>query len=402
MSTRVGAALLAGIAAILACGGVIAQSSAVATYSTISLAQGSGSSSTSSRAQLEVLVGEPVSGASATLDRYALQITSISPPKSAQPIDLVLRQMFDFDRIGNANLYLRRPASGTTSARALIGRFASDQFIFSEVADVGSDAELLGAADVNGKNSSALLTRRADALVRANLELPSAAPIALGTTLRPARREWVAEAFGDFDGDGKVDILWRYLLPGTNDSGVTFAWYMDGDARQGTVRVDEVKHRGGAPLTWQLIGVTDLDGDQRADVVWQSPSGELRALLSRTGRTWVNQPIAALPTGFNVLKLGDLDGDGKGDIVLLDSRGNLRLWKMDGAAITSEVALPAVEPAWKFFAASDFDGNGTLDLIWQRPDDVLVAWLAIPANPGRFKVISDAGRAPPDFTSLEP
>ena len=39
--------------------------------------------------------------------------------------------------------------------------------------------------------------------------------------------DWKVDGTGDFDGDGKADIVWRYY--GTVDApGTTIIWYMDG------------------------------------------------------------------------------------------------------------------------------------------------------------------------------
>ena len=91
------------------------------------------------------------------------------------------------------------------------------------------------------------------------------------------------------------------------------------------IGTNEVKHRGGAPLSWSLIGGTDLDGDGKGDLIWLSPSNEIRSLTTTAGRTWINQRVGQLPTGYSVIKLGDVNGDGKGDMVFKDAAGRVKV-----------------------------------------------------------------------------
>ncbi|MFM7462449.1 MAG: fibronectin type III domain-containing protein, partial [Burkholderiales bacterium] len=260
-----------------------------------------------------------------------------------QNIPLALRGQFDFDGRGFASVLLRGFLPGTTDANGTVkagvaamqvGRWNGAQFVFTTVTDIGGDWSTLGAGDVIGTGISALISRNPASNVRFDLTMP---PVN-GRVLRNAKPDWVVEAVCDFDGDGKADILWRYIKPGTDDAGMTFAWFMDGS--ETTVNVNEVKHRGGAPLSWNLVGAIDLDGDQRGDIVWVSPTGQIRALMGQAGRTWVNRLVGQLPAGYSILKLGDVDGDGKGDIVLRDTNGYVKVWLMDGVIVKREWDLP--------------------------------------------------------------
>jgi hypothetical protein len=71
---------------------------------------------------------------------------------------------------------------------------------------------------------------------------------------------WQIAGTGDFNGDGKVDILWRYYGSGGSNS----VWYMNG-----------VTYVGGASLTsvtdlnWQIVGTGDFNGDGKVDILWR-------------------------------------------------------------------------------------------------------------------------------------
>jgi trimeric autotransporter adhesin len=353
---------------------------------------------------------------------YTCTVTAMSSVGASNPaiiriapqlIPLANRGQFDFDGNGFAAILVRGFVAGSnasnntegskaTTATSQVGRWDGTKLTFTTIADVGADWNVLGLGDLTSTGKSALISRNAAANVRIDLNFPLPLPptSTSGIIVRDARLDWVVEAVGDLDGDGKADILWRYIKPGTNDSGVTFAWFMDGT--ETTVNVNEVKHRGGAPLSWSLAGIIDLNGDKLGDIVWVSPTNQVRALMGQPGRTWSNQLIGQLPVGYTILKLGDVDGDGKADIVMRDSEGNVKVWLMNGTTIRSTIDLPQTDKRWQFYAAGDFDGNGTMDIVWLTPDGSLTLWLVNPTNVAFPTIVPNAGTAPPGLVPVEP
>jgi hypothetical protein len=330
-------------------------------------------------------------------------------------VPLAVSGQFDFDGRGFASVLLRGTLPMATIPTTQIGRWDGQTIAFSQVDDIGRDWTLLGAADTSGAGRSALISRNLAAKVRVDqiltkTQTPNQTPPSTsGTIVRNAKLDWVVDAVGDLDGDGKADILWRYTKPGTNDSGVTFAWFMGGgesmvDGVQTKVdpNVNEVKHRGGAPLNWSIAGIIDLNADSLGDIVWISPTNQVRALMGQAGRTWVNTLVGQMPAGYTILKLGDMDGDGKGDIVMRDTNGNIKVWLMNGTQIKATYDMIATDKTWQLYAAGDFDGNGAMDFVWMKPDRKLVVWLTNPTNITFPYVYGDAGAAPDGLVPVEP
>src|SRR5438094_7633484 len=120
---------------------------------------------------------------------------------------------------------------------------------------------------------------------------------------------WQVAGIGDFDGDGKADILWRNANTGQN-----YLYPMDGVA----IKPTEGYLRTVADTTWQVAGIGDFDGDGKADILWRNSS-----------------------SGENYIYL------------------------MNGTAILTEGYLRSVaDPAWQVKGVGDFDGAGKADTSW--------------------------------------
>src|SRR2546427_7717231 len=138
---------------------------------------------------------------------------------------------------------------------------------------------------------------------------------------------WEVEGIGDFDGDGKADILWRNLSTGEN-----YIWLMNGLSTASQVSVNFVDPASG----WQVQGVGDFDGDGKADILWRNTSTGQNYIYLMNGLPIVSQgPINAVTDlNWQVQAVGDYNGDGKADI----------LWRNSSNA-DSYLSLSATNPA---------------------------------------------------------
>jgi hypothetical protein len=113
-------------------------------------------------------------------------------------------------------------------------------------------------------------------------------------TIRSYPEGWEVFGGGDVDGDGKSDLLLRYLSSTSNRFGY---WIMNGATVSrtwsiGTSRVYRVAARG------------DFNGDGRIDIVWTSSQRDLK-LWPGTGTSFgTSQDIGTYPAGWSVLDPG--------------------------------------------------------------------------------------------------
>jgi hypothetical protein len=326
------------------------------------------------------------------------------------PASLALRGGMDIDGQGASQLLLR---NGT--GQMVAGRLSNNVFSFTSIADPGALYNVVAAGDLDGNGKSDLVyqTQSMDASGRVTTNAWRDFQPGAAITMRLVKPEWVVQASADLDGDGYGDLLLRWTgddgIP--NDNGVSYIWFQTTGGAYAALR-----KRGGAPLNWSMLGAADLDGDGAADLLYLSPTNQLRALMATSGRTCANLSAGTVPSGFKVLKFADFTGGRRGDLLLRDNTGAMQLMTLDArgvilppytgnpddtnASCTSStqsvanafISLPPSDPTWTYYASGDFNGDGITDVVWLQPNGRLAVWLMNANNVPT--VIADAGAIP--------
>ena len=164
-----------------------------------------------------------------------------------------------------------------------------------------------------------------------------------GTTVSPDS-SWSVAGIGDFNGDGKRDILWR------NASGEVTIWLMNGPAIAASGDTVSGGTAARPDASWSIAGIGDFNGDGKSDILWRNINGTLAEWLMSGNTILSSQNIAASPdSSWNAVEVSDFNGDGKADILWRQaSTGILADWSMNGAAIASSQQVgPTPDASWQ-------------------------------------------------------
>ena len=228
-------------------------------------------------------------------------------------------------------------------------------------------------ADFNRDGKSDILWRHDDGFL--SLWLMDGAT--LGSTVTPSPqepvdRQWKIQGIGDFDGDGNADMLLRHT------NGSISIWFMDGS----TLRIKAPPSVAQvSDLAWQIQGAGDFDGDGKSDILWRRTDGWLAIWFMEGNQVKASPYVSPAQIGdinWQIEAIADFNRDGRADILFRHRQGTLSIWLMNGTTRVGTVA-PSIDNVadskWQIQGAGDYDGDGNADILWRHSDGWLSVWL---------------------------
>jgi hypothetical protein len=207
----------------------------------------------------------------------------------------------------------------------------------------------------------------------------------------------VAAATGDFNGDGKLDLAIAARADVVSDRFVACIWLGNGD---GTfVPPDSCVDTGLRPTS---VAVGDFNGDGKLDLaVTNSGDNNLTILLGNGDGTFTPAVLPPATGSFPIsIVAGDFNGDGRLDLAVandLSDNVTVLLGNGDGT-FTPTSSSPATGPIPTAIAVGDFNADGKLDLAVTNNDGTLTILLG--NGDGTFKPTSSSPATGPMPTAI--
>jgi hypothetical protein len=222
-----------------------------------------------------------------------------------------------------------------------------------------------GDLDANGVSDFLWRDDRTGALTAITLDQSDnrlASTVVTGAT-KPMSSQVVG--FADFNGDQSADLLWQDLA-----TGKLTVWGMGGAVVQSTATLTSVN----LPSNMIVKAVGDFDGNGRADILFQ----DVNTMATRTwlDGSWAAFDPSTLPVNAgspsssdaeDAIGTGDFDHDSHNaaEVLLRDlSDGSYHIWKFTGSNFrtiqSSTISLPGIA---RVLGIVDIDRDGTADIV---------------------------------------
>jgi probable HAF family extracellular repeat protein len=152
----------------------------------------------------------------------------------------------------------------------------------------------------------------------------------------------VATSWTIVGGDNRGVIFWR------DTAGDVAIWQVNGS------KVLQSISLGNVPISWVIAGYGDFNGDGNTDILWRDTNSGTVGIWFLNGSEQVQSTanLGVVTSNWTIVQTGDYNGDGFSDILWRDTSGNLAAWFMSGAQISSTASYGNVPTTWQVQSAN--------------------------------------------------
>jgi len=224
-------------------------------------------------------------------------------------------------------------------------------------------------------------------------ELTGGLPVQTLLDTQPVSSAWKAISTGDFNGDAASDVLLQ-----NQSTGAAQIMFLNTDSADpiGTVAGGAPVALTTPGANWKVISAGDFNADGKSDVLWQNNLTKQVQFRLMDGSTVTNTPVSQNAPGLTAIGTGDFNGDGFSDALFKNASGQAVVWFMYGDIRTGTKTIAKPGAAFNLSGAGDVDNNGYSDLIWTDPlNNATATLLGGPSSLASTTVIGSSGLTHP-------
>ena len=292
----------------------------------------------------------------------------------------------DFSGDGRSDILLRERGQGPIH---LLYATAANGFVAGPTLNWAPDSLIVATGDFNGDGREDFLltgsSSSGETLLISALQTASAGFQPDWEAAMVLSTGWSVIGAGDFNGDGKTDILLSNI-----DGRITNG--LVGSANATILDVPDapfipnVNFNILATSDWHIIGTADFNGDGRADLLWRSDNGTTTNWLANPdgsfSNNWNNFNIVA-SSDWHIIGTADFNGDGRADLLWQSDDGRTTDWlaKADGGFSNNWDNFNIVASSdWYILGTGDYNGDGRHDLLWRNDAGQITDWIGTSAG----------------------
>ena len=248
----------------------------------------------------------------------------------------------DINGDSKADIVWFQPSTGTVALGLIDSPSTVGSTVYPASVGAGSSWQIAGVGDLDGDSRADIVWRNAASGEVVAWYMRSSGMIDQAASFGAVPSGWKIVGVADMDGDWISDIVW--FAPATGEvaiwkmhpTGAFTAWF------PGSV---------GAASGWDTSALGDFDGDGRNDILWRNVDGTVAVWYMNGPDVTATQFLPGVPVAdWSVQTIGDYDGDGLEDIAWMSSDGYVLRWNMKGRS-TMPVAegVLGIGPGWSSF-----------------------------------------------------